>query len=163
MLFRSGGSAPKHVQQFKKENHLRWDSLGEYLALAAALEHLANVTANPGAQLLADALDKATGKFLDENKSPSRKVNELDNRGSHFYLAMYWAQALAEQDVDAELKTRFTALAEALKASESTIVGELIAVQGVALDLGGYFKLDAAKASAAMRPSATFNEILSQA
>ena len=159
----AGGSAPKHVQQFKKENHLRWDSLGEYLALAAALEHLANVTANPGAQLLADALDKATGKFLDENKSPSRKVNELDNRGSHFYLAMYWAQALAEQDVDAELKTRFTALAEALKASESTIVGELIAVQGVALDLGGYFKLDAAKASAAMRPSATFNEILSQA
>jgi len=159
----AGGSAPKHVQQIEKENHLRWDSLGEFLALAAALEHLANVTGNARARLLADALDKATGMFLDENKSPSRKVNELDNRGSHFYLAMYWAQALADQDDDAELKTRFAAFAAALKASESVIVEELLAVQGVALDLGGYFKLDAAKALAAMRPSATFNEILSKA
>jgi isocitrate dehydrogenase len=159
----AGGSAPKHVQQFEKENHLRWDSLGEFLALAASLEHLANVTANPGAQLLADALDKATGTFLDENKSPSRKVNELDNRGSHFYLAMYWAQALAEQDTDEELKSRFASFAEAMKANESTIVDELNAVQGVAMDLGGYYKLDAAKAIAAMRPSATFNQILARA
>ena len=156
----AGGSAPKHVQQFKKENHLRWDSLGEFLALAAALEHLANVTANPGAQLLADALDKATGTFLDENKSPSRKVNELDNRGSHVYLAMYWAQALAEQEADAELKSRLASFAEALKANEAAIIDELNAVQGVAMDLGGYYKLDTAKAIAAMRPSATFNEIL---
>ncbi|HIN89400.1 MAG TPA: NADP-dependent isocitrate dehydrogenase [Porticoccaceae bacterium] len=159
----AGGSAPKHVQQFEKENHLRWNSLGEFLALAASLEHLANVTANPGAQLLADALDKATGTFLDENKSPSRKVNELDNRGSHFYLAMYWAQALAEQDTDEELKSRFASFAEAMKANESTIVDELNAVQGVAMDLGGYYKLDAAKAIAAMRPSATFNQILARA
>ena len=159
----AGGSAPKHVQQFEKENHLRWDSLGEFLALAASLEHLANVPANPGAQLLADALDKATGTFLDENKSPSRKVNELDNRGSHFYLAMYWAQALAEQDTDEELKSRFASFAEAMKANESTIVDELNAVQGVAMDLGGYYKLDAAKAIAAMRPSATFNQILARA
>ena len=159
----AGGSAPKHVQQFEKENHLRWDSLGEFLALAASLEHLANVTANPGAQLLADALDKATGTFLDENKSPSRKVNELDNRGSHFYLAMYWAQALAEQDTDEELKSRFASFAEAMKANESTIVDELNAVQGVTMDLGGYYKLDAAKAIAAMRPSATFNQILARA
>lgn len=159
----AGGSAPKHVQQFEKENHLRWDSLGEFLALAASLEHLANVTANPGAQLLADALDKATGTFLDENKSPSRKVNELDNRGSHFYLAMYWAQALAEQDTDEELKSRFATFAEAMKANESTIVDELNAVQGVAMDLGGYYKLDAVKAIAAMRPSATFNQILARA
>ncbi|MBV55645.1 MAG: isocitrate dehydrogenase (NADP(+)) [Gammaproteobacteria bacterium] len=159
----AGGSAPKHVQQFEKENHLRWDSLGEFLALAASLEHLANVTANPGAQLLADALDKATGTFLDENKSPSRKVNELDNRGSHFYLAMYWAQALAEQDTDEELKSRFASFAEAMKANESTIVDELNAVQGVAMDLGGYYKLDAVKAIAAMRPSATFNQILARA
>ena len=159
----AGGSAPKHVQQFEKENHLRWDSLGEFLALAASLEHLANVTANPGVQLLADALDKATGTFLDENKSPSRKVNELDNRGSHFYLAMYWAQALAEQDTDEELKSRFASFAEAMKANESTIVDELNAVQGVAMDLGGYYKLDAAKAIAAMRPSATFNQILARA
>ena len=159
----AGGSAPKHVQQFEKENHLRWDSLGEFLALAASLEHLANVTANPGAQLLADALDKATGTFLDENKSPSRKVNELDNRGSHFYLAMYWAEALAEQDTDEELKSRFASFAEAMKANESTIVDELNAVQGVAMDLGGYYKLDAAKAIAAMRPSATFNQILARA
>ncbi|PCJ16930.1 MAG: isocitrate dehydrogenase (NADP(+)) [SAR86 cluster bacterium] len=159
----AGGSAPKHVQQFEKENHLRWDSLGEFLALAASLEHLASVTGNERAQLLADSLDKATGDFLDNNKSPSRKVNELDNRGSHFYLAMYWAQALAAQDTDAELKSKFAKLAEALLANEEKIVDELNAAQGVAMDLGGYFKLNTELASAALRPSATFNEILSQA
>ena len=158
----AGGSAPKHVQQFEKENHLRWDSLGEFLALAASLEHLAGVTNNPRAQILADALDKATARFLEENRSPSRKVNEIDSRGSHFYLAMYWAQALADQEKDEELKTRFAPLADALKASESKIVDELIAVQEVAMDLGGYYKLDSVKAAAAMRPSVTFNEILSR-
>ena len=156
----AGGSAPKHVQQFEKENHLRWDSLGEYLALAASLEHLANATDNQRAQVLANALDAATEKFLDENKSPSRKVNELDNRGSHFYLAMYWAQALAEQSVDADLKARFTPVAEALSVHEDKIVEELNAVQGVAMDVGGYYKLNPELASAAMRPSATLNEII---
>ena len=129
---------------------------------AASLDHRANVTANPGAGLLADALDKATGTVHDENKSPSRKVNDMDTRGSHFYLAMYWAQALAEQDVDAALKSRFASFAAALKANESTIIDELNAVQGVAMDLGGYYKLDATKAIAAMRPSTTFNEILAR-
>jgi isocitrate dehydrogenase len=156
----AGGSAPKHVQQFEKENHLRWDSLGEFLALAASLEHLANVTGNQRAQILAEALDWATGEFLDTNKSPSRKVNELDNRGSHFYLAMYWAQALAEQTADGELQEKFRQLAEDLAANESKIVEELVTVQGVAMDMGGYYKPDSALASAAMRPSATFNEIL---
>ena len=156
----AGGSAPKHVQQFEKENHLRWDSLGEYLALAASLEHLANATDNQRAQVLANALDAATEKFLDENKSPSRKVNELDNRGSHFYLAMYWAQALAEQSVDADLKARFTPVAEALSVQEDKIVEELNAVQGVAMDVGGYYKPNPELASAAMRPSATLNEII---
>lgn len=156
----AGGSAPKHVQQFSKENHLRWDSLGEFLALAASLEHLATVSANARAQVLADALDTATGKFLDENKSPSRKVNELDNRGSHFYLAMYWAEALSLQDNDAELKSRFAPVAEAMRSSEAKIVEELNAVQGVTMDVGGYYKLDSAKASAAMRPSATLNDII---
>ena len=156
----AGGSAPKHVQQFEKENHLRWDSLGEYLALAASLEHLANATDNQRAQVLANALDAATEKFLDENKSPSRKVNELDNRGSHFYLAMYWAQALAEQSVDADLKARFTPVAEALSVHEDKIVEELNAVQGVAMDVGGYYKPNPELASAAMRPSATLNEII---
>ena len=156
----AGGSAPKHVQQFEKENPLRWDSLGEYLALAASLEHLANATDNQRAQVLANALDAATEKFLDENKSPSRKVNELDNRGSHFYLAMYWAQALAEQSVDADLKARFTPVAEALSVHEDKIVEELNAVQGVAMDVGGYYKLNPELASAAMRPSATLNEII---
>ena len=157
----AGGSAPKHVQQFEKENHLRWDSLGEFLALAASLEHLANVTGNKRAQILADSLDKATGDFLDNNKSPSRKVNELDNRGSHFYLAMYWAQALAAQGDDAELQIRFAPVALAMTENEATIVDELNSVQGPAMDVGGYYKLDAAKASAAMRPSATLNAIVS--
>ena len=156
----AGGSAPKHVQQFEKENHLRWDSLGEFLALAASLEHLANVTGNKRAQVLADSLDKATGDFLDNNKSPSRKVNELDNRGSHFYLAMYWAQALAAQCDDAELQTRFASVALAMTENEAKIVDELNSVQGPAMDVGGYYKLDAVKASAAMRPSATLNAIV---
>lgn len=156
----AGGSAPKHVQQFEKENHLRWDSLGEFLALAASLEHLANVTDNKRAKVLADSLDSATGQFLDTNKSPSRKVNELDNRGSHFYLAMYWAQALAAQSEDAELQTRFTAVSDALSANEEKIVEELNSVQGIAMDVGGYYKLNTELANTAMKPSVTLNEII---
>ena len=156
----AGGSAPKHVQQFEKENHLRWDSLGEFLALGVSLEHLATVFHNDKAQTLADTLDVANTKFLKENKSPSRKVNELDNRGSHFYLALYWAQALAAQDKDADLKARFAPLADALTSNEAKIVDELNAAQGVAMDIGGYFRPDLAKAQAAMRPSATFNAAL---
>ncbi len=153
----AGGSAPKHVQQFEKENHLRWDSLGEFLALGVSLEHLAAVFGNEKARVLADTLNTANAKFLEENKSPSRKVGELDNRGSHFYLALYWAEALAAQDKDAELKARFAPLAGALKANEATIVDELNGVQGPAVDLGGYYRPDWAKAQAAMRPSKTFN------
>ena len=156
----AGGSAPKHVQQFEKENHLRWDSLGEFLALAASLEHLANITDNKRAKVLADSLDSATGQFLNTNKSPSRKVNELDNRGSHFYLAMYWAEALAAQSEDADLQIRFTVVSEALTANEEKIVEELNSVQGIAMDVGGYYKLDTELASAAMKPSATLNEII---
>jgi isocitrate dehydrogenase len=156
----AGGSAPKHVQQFEKENHLRWDSLGEFLALGVSLEHLATVFSNDKAQTLADTLDVANTQFLKENKSPSRKVNELDNRGSHFYLALYWAQALAAQEKDAELKARFTPLAETLTANEAKIVDELNTAQGVAMDIGGYYRPDLAKAQAAMRPSATFNAAL---
>lgn len=156
----AGGSAPKHVQQFEKENHLRWDSLGEFLALAASLEHLANVTGNAQAKILADSLDKATGDFLDNNKSPSRKVNELDNRGSHFYLALYWAQALAAQTEDEQLKQRFEKVAEAMTANETKIVDELNSAQGPAMDVAGYFKPDAAKVADAMRPSATLNAIV---
>lgn len=153
----AGGSAPKHVQQFQKENHLRWDSLGEFLALGVSLEHLAAVFGNEKARVLADTLNTANAKFLEENKSPSRKVEELDNRGSHFYLALYWAEALAAQDKDAEVKARFAPLAGALKANEATIVDELNGVQGPAVDLGGYYRPDWAKAQAAMRPSKTFN------
>jgi len=156
----AGGSAPKHVQQFEKENHLRWDSLGEFLALGVSLEHLANVFGNEKAQMLADTLDAAIAQFLEENKSPSRKVNELDNRGSHFYFALYWAQALAAQDADAELKARFAPLADALAASEAKIVDELTAIQGVAMDIGGYYRPDTALATQAMRPSETFNAAL---
>ncbi|MEO1932624.1 MAG: NADP-dependent isocitrate dehydrogenase, partial [Pseudohongiella sp.] len=158
----AGGSAPKHVQQFEKENHLRWDSLGEFLALAASLEHLANVSGNQRAKILADALDKATGEFLDENKSPSRKVNELDNRGSHFYLATYWAKALAAQESDPELAAKFSELATGLTNNELKIVEELNFVQGVTMDVGGYYKPDPEKAAIAMRPSATFNELLAK-
>ena len=158
----AGGSAPKHVQQFEKENHLRWDSLGEFLALGVSLEHLAAVFGNEKAQVLADALDVANTKFLEENKSPSRKVGELDNRGSHFYLAMYWAEALAEQDKDAELKALFAPIAEQLAANEAKIVAELNSVQGKPMDIGGYYQPNPELASQAMRPSATFNSIMAQ-
>lgn len=157
----AGGSAPKHVQQFNEENHLRWDSLGEFLALAVSLEHLAVTFNNPKAQILADTLDEATGKLLDNDKGPSRKVNELDNRGSHFYIAMYWAQALAAQDKDAELKAQFTELATDLTRNETKIVAELAAVQGAETNIDGYYFPNAEKAAAAMRPSDTFNSILS--
>ncbi|MGD8230824.1 NADP-dependent isocitrate dehydrogenase [Vibrio sp. TRT 1302] len=156
----AGGSAPKHVQQVEKENHLRWDSLGEFLALAASLEHLSTVTGNAKAQVLADALDKATGDFLDNNKSPSRRVGELDNRGSHYYLATYWAQALASQSDDAELAAEFAPIAQALAAQEEKIVAELNGAQGVAGDLGGYYAPVFEKASALMRPSETLNAII---
>ncbi len=156
----AGGSAPKHVQQFTAENYLRWDSLGEFLALAVSLEHLSDTFGNAKAKVLADTLDEATGKFLTNNKSPARKVGGIDNRGSHFYLALYWAQALAAQDKDPELKSMFTLIAEKLTANEEKIAGELLAVQGKPVDIGGYYHPDDAKASAAMRPSATFNEIL---
>ena len=156
----AGGSAPKHVQQFEKENHLRWDSLGEFLALGVSLEHLATVFNNAKAQVLADTLDVANTQFLQANKSPSRKCGELDNRGSHFYLALYWAQALAAQDKDAELQARFKPLAESLAANEAEIVAELNRVQGQAMDIGGYFRPDATRAAEAMRPSATFNALL---
>jgi isocitrate dehydrogenase len=156
----AGGSAPKHVQQLLEENHLRWDSLGEFLALVASLEHLAKRFGNDRATLLAKALDEANGKFLESNKSPSRKVGELDNRGSHFYLALYWAEALAAQDQDAELKTRFARLAETLKTNEATIIEELNSVQGQAVDLKGYFHPNGDLASQAMRPSKTLNDAL---
>ncbi|MEF1291168.1 NADP-dependent isocitrate dehydrogenase, partial [Vibrio sp. M260118] len=156
----AGGSAPKHVQQVEKENHLRWDSLGEFLALAASLEHLSTVTGNAKAQVLADALDKATGDFLDNNKSPSRRVGELDNRGSHYYLATYWAQALATQTADAELAAEFAPIAEALASNEDKIVAELNDAQGVAGDLGGYYAPEFDKASTLMRPSATLNGVI---
>ncbi|MFH4663451.1 NADP-dependent isocitrate dehydrogenase [Vibrio cidicii] len=156
----AGGSAPKHVQQVQKENHLRWDSLGEFLALAASLEHLSVVTGNKKAQVLADALDKATGEFLDTNKSPSRKVGELDNRGSHYYLAAYWAKALAQQTVDLELATEFAPIAKELAEKEEQIVSELNRAQGVPGDLGGYYLFDESKTSALMRPSQTLNSVI---
>ena len=157
----AGGSAPKHVQQFVDEAHLRWDSLGEFLAIAVSLEDLANKTGNTQAQVLADALNSAIGIFLDENKSPSRKVNELDNRGSHFYLALYWAEALASQTTDQGLKDHFSPLAQSLRENEEKIVQELIDAQGNPVDLGGYYLLDEDKAVAAMRPSQTLTSILS--
>jgi isocitrate dehydrogenase len=153
----AGGSAPKHVQQFVEEGHLRWDSLGEFLALAVSLEHLSKITNNPKAKVLAEALDQATAKFLLNNKSPSRKVNEIDNRGSHFYLTLYWAQALAEQTKDTELQNRFTRLAKELADNEEKITGELLAAQGKPVELGGYYKPDFELASNAMRPSETLN------
>ncbi|MFJ5810462.1 MULTISPECIES: NADP-dependent isocitrate dehydrogenase [unclassified Streptomyces] len=156
----AGGSAPKHVQQLVKENYLRWDSLGEFLALAVSFEHLATTTGNARAQVLADTLDRATGTFLNEDKSPSRKLGGIDNRGSHFYLALYWAQELAKQTDDAELATAFEALAKTLGEQEETIVSELIAVQGSPADIGGYYQPDAAKASKIMRPSETLNQAL---
>ncbi|WP_219419091.1 NADP-dependent isocitrate dehydrogenase [Pseudonocardia nigra] len=158
----AGGSAPKHVQQLVRENHLRWDSLGEFLALAVSFEFLADKTGNPGAAVLGKALDDATGKLLETGKSPSRKVGELDNRGSHFYLALYWAQALAAQTEDAELASTFAALAERLAADEEKIVGELNGVQGEPVDLGGYYYVDQAKTDEVMRPSATLNAALAE-
>ena len=158
----AGGSAPKHVQQFQKENHLRWDSLGEFLALAVSLEHLAEQHDDPRARILGQTLDDATTKYLLNNKSPSRKVNELDNRGSHFYLALYWAQALAEQTEDEELAERFGPVAKALGNNEEQIVAELIEIQGKPMDIGGYFWPDEEQASEAMRPSETFNRLIAE-
>ncbi|KIC68055.1 NADP-dependent isocitrate dehydrogenase [Kocuria rhizophila] len=156
----AGGSAPKHVQQLQAENHLRWDSLGEFLALAASFEHLATRFDNAKAQVLADTLDRATGTFLNENKSPSRKVNELDNRGSHFYLAMYWAEELAQQTEDAELAQAFQQVASELRANEETINAELLGVQGSPADLGGYYWPKPELVAGVMRPSATLNRIV---
>ncbi|WAC62399.1 NADP-dependent isocitrate dehydrogenase [Pseudoxanthomonas sp. SL93] len=156
----AGGSAPKHVQQFLEEDYLRWDSLGEFLALAASLEHLGQRYLNTPAKVLANALDVANGRILDENRSPARKVGELDNRGSHFYLALYWAEALAAQDENAELKARFAPLAKALAENEATILAELNGAQGKAIDIGGYYHPDPVKTAAAMRPSKTFNDTL---
>jgi isocitrate dehydrogenase len=156
----AGGSAPKHVQQLLKENHLRWDSLGEFLALAVSFEHLANTTDNKRAQILADTLDRATGTFLLEDKSPKRKVGELDNRGSHYYLALYWAQELTKQGDDAELAGSFASVAEALGSNEQAIVSELLEVQGQPADIGGYYRPDSEKAAAVMRPSATLNKVV---
>ncbi len=156
----AGGSAPKHVQQFVEEGHLRWDSLGEFLALAESLDHFGNVTHNAKAKVFAKTLDQANGKFLDENKSPGRAAGELDNRGSHFYLALYWAQALAAQTEDATLQAQFAPVAKTLTENEAKIVDELKAASGKPVDLGGYYRPDFAKASAALRPSATFNAVL---
>ncbi|MDA8745639.1 NADP-dependent isocitrate dehydrogenase, partial [Rubripirellula amarantea] len=156
----AGGSAPKHVQQFTEENHLRWDSLGEFLAIAVSLEDLGTKLDNQDILVLAETLDQATGRFLDENKSPSRKTGELDNRGSHFYLAMYWANALVAQNKSAKLQSHFTAIANALQENETKIVSELAEVQGSAVDVGGYFQPDPTKVAAAMRPSETFNSAL---
>jgi isocitrate dehydrogenase len=158
----AGGSAPKHVQQLVEENHLRWDSLGEFLALAVSLEDLGIKTNNPKAKLLAKTLDAATGKLLDNKKSPSPRTGELDNRGSQFYLAMYWAQELAAQTEDPELQAKFKGLAEALARSEEQIIGELAAVQGQPADIGGYYLPDAAKCASVMRPSKTLNAALTQ-
>jgi isocitrate dehydrogenase len=156
----AGGSAPKHVQQFQEEGYLRWDSLGEFLALAASLEHLAKVSNNPTAKILADTLDQANAKFLESNKSPARKVGEIDNRGSHFYLALYWAQALAQQTQDEKLAERFSKIAKDLADNESKISGELLAAQGKPVDIGGYYHPSDEKASKAMRPSQTLNRIV---
>jgi len=158
----AGGSAPKHVQQLVKENHLRWDSLGEFLALAVSLEFLAESDDNPGAAVLGKTLDEATGKLLENGQSPSRRVGELDNRGSHFYLALYWAQALAAQTDDAELAKVFAPLAERLAADEGKIIGELNGVQGHPVELGGYYYVDKAKTDQIMRPSATLNAALAE-
>ena len=158
----AGGSAPKHVEQFLAENYLRWDSLGEFFALAASLEHLGIMFKHAKAKVLADTLDAANGKFLEQDRSPGRKLGTIDNRGSHFYLALYWAQALAAQSADAELKRIFAPTAEKLAAAEKQIVAELLAVQGKPADVGGYYHPDDAKADAALRPSATLNQILAQ-
>ena len=157
----AGGSAPKHVQQLVKENHLRWDSLGEFLALAESFGHLGETTDNARARILSATLDRATGTFLNENKSPSRKVGEIDNRGSHFYLALFWAEELSSQTDDAELAAAFGELAKALRSNEDAINAELLAVQGSPADIGGYYRPDGDLAAAVMRPSKTLNETLS--
>ena len=156
----AGGSAPKHVQQFVKEGHLRWDSLGEFLALAVSIEDVALKTGSSGAQIVAEALNQANGRYLDENKSPSRKVNELDNRGSHYYLALYWAQAMAANEDDAELAAKFASAAQALADNEAKILDELLAAQGAPVDIGGYYQPDDERTTAAMRPSPTLNAII---
>jgi isocitrate dehydrogenase len=156
----AGGSAPRHVQQFLKENHLRWDSLGEFLALGPSLELLADKEDNARAKLLAKTLDRAIGRVLEEDRSPKRAVEELDNRGSHFYLALYWARELADQDDDAELAQRFGLLADRLAENEARIVEELSAVQGSSVEIGGYYRPDGERVTAAMRPSATLNEAI---
>src|SRR5690606_2003449 len=156
----AGGSAPKHIEQFLKEGYLRWDSLGEFMALQASLEHLAQTQNNPKAQVLADALDEANAKFLEEDKSPARQLGSIDNRGSHFYLSFYWAEALANQTKDAELAEKFKKVYDAMKTSETVINEELISVQGKAQDIGGYYHPNAEKTYAAMRPSQTLNEII---
>ncbi len=158
----AGGSAPKHVEQFLEENHLRWDSLGEFLAIAVSLEHFSNANQNPKAKILADTLDSATEKLLENGKSPSRLVGELDNRGSHFYLALYWAEALASQNTDLNLKNQFAPIAKDLKTNETKIVNELNGVQGKSIDIGGYYMPDQLKVGNAMRPSKTFNDIISK-
>jgi isocitrate dehydrogenase len=156
----AGGSAPKHVQQLVAENSLRWDSLGEFLALAASLEHLAIQSGNQRAKVLADALDQATGLVLENDRSPARRVGQIDNRGSHFYLALYWAQAMAAQTADAALAAKFAPLAEQLSANEEAIAGELLAVQGTPVDIGGYYSPDPVATTAVMRPSALFNQLI---
>jgi isocitrate dehydrogenase len=156
----AGGSAPKHVQQLQSENYLRWDSLGEFLALAVSLEHYAEHTGNEQARVLGQCLDDATTRFLDEDKSPTRRIGGIDNRGSHFYLALFWAEALAAQSNDADLKQQFTALASALKSAEDKVIEELISVQGNAADIGAYYRPDAIRAERVMRPSVTLNQIL---
>ena len=156
----AGGSAPKHVQQFNAEGHLRWDSLGEFLALAVSLDHFGTTTGNTKANVFGATLDDATVKFLENRKSPSRKVGELDNRGSHFYLSMYWAEALADQSEDSELKSAFEGISNELKSHESEIVNELNEAQGDAVDLGGYYFPNPDKVAKAMRPSSTFNGII---
>ena len=156
----AGGSAPKHVQQFIEEGHLRWDSLGEFLALAVSLEHLGQATNNNEALVLAETLDEATDKFLDNKKSPSRKVGELDNRGSHYYLATYWAEALANQDKNETLKNRFSAIASDLSSKEEDIINELNNAQGSTLNIGGYYNPNEALTEKEMRPSTTLNTVL---
>jgi len=156
----AGGSAPKHVQQFQEEGHLRWDSLGEFMALAASLEHLAITFDNPKAQVLADTLDAANGKYLDNNRSPSRVVNEIDNRGAHFYLTTYWAEALANQDSDPELAAKFAPIAKALKENEAKINAELMEAQGKPQNYSGYYKPSDNLAYECMRPSGTLNSII---
>ena len=156
----AGGSAPKHVKQFLEEGHLRWDSLGEMLALGVSFEHLASVSQNATAKIYSDTIDEAVGQYLENRRSPSRKINELDNRGSHFYFALYWAEALASQEEDQELKVRFSKIARDLSEKETMILEELNAAQGQSVDIGGYFLPDDEKASQAMRPSPSLNGII---